>query len=75
VHKFVPDRQIAELVARGLREGRSLRAICEALVKAAKKNGGHDDASALLVLRRPWFTPLQSLGERLASAWQRWARR
>jgi serine/threonine protein phosphatase PrpC len=75
VHKFVPDRQIAELVGRGLREDRSLRAICEALVKAAKKNGGHDDASALLVLRRPWFTPLQSLGERLAHAWQRWVRR
>jgi formylglycine-generating enzyme required for sulfatase activity/serine/threonine protein phosphatase PrpC len=55
VHKFVPDDQIANIVADGLGEGRSLETICGALVRTAKSNGGHDDASALLVLRRPWL--------------------
>jgi len=57
VHKFVSDEQIAELVSTGISNGNSLEAICNALVHAAKRNGSHDDASALLVLRRPWFAP------------------
>lgn len=55
VHKFVPDEQIAQVVSAGFTEGRSLEAICGALVRAAKANGSRDDASALLVLRRPWL--------------------
>jgi len=54
VHKFVGDEQIANVVSDGLSEGRSLETICGALVRTAKGNGSHDDASALLVLRRPW---------------------
>jgi serine/threonine protein phosphatase PrpC len=57
VHNFVPDDQIADLVSAGFDNGKSLASICGSLVSAAKKNGGHDDASALLVLRRPWFGP------------------
>jgi PPM family protein phosphatase len=56
VHKFVSDDEISAVVSRGLKDGRSLKAICRALVHTAKQNGGDDDASALLVLRRPWFT-------------------
>jgi serine/threonine protein phosphatase PrpC len=55
VHKFVADREIADIVGRGLAERQPLKAICTALVAAAKRNGSHDDASALLVQRRPWF--------------------
>ena len=55
VHKFVRDEQIANVVSAGLDQGRSLETICGALVRTAKTNGGHDDASALLVLRRPWL--------------------
>ena len=55
VHKFVRDEQIANIVSDGVGEGRSLETICGALVRTAKGNGGHDDASALLVLRRPWI--------------------
>ncbi len=66
VHKFVSDEQIAEVVSDGLGEGNSLETICDALVHAAKTNGGHDDASALLVLRRPWFTPRWAYGCALA---------
>ena len=66
VHKFVSDEQIAEVVGGGLGKGRSLNSICNALVRAAKKNGSHDDASALLVLRRPWFAPIASLAKWLA---------
>jgi protein phosphatase len=62
VHKFVSDEQIADVVSGGLGDGRSLETICDALVHAAKKNGSHDDASALLVLRRPWFTPRWAYG-------------
>jgi protein phosphatase len=61
LHKFVPDDQMAEVVSGGLRRGSSLESICRALVRAAQRNGGHDDASVLLVLRRPWFSPLRSL--------------
>jgi serine/threonine protein phosphatase PrpC len=63
VHKFVSDEQIAEVIGGGLGNGRSLGSICNALVRAAKKNGSHDDASALLVLRRPWFAPIASLAK------------
>jgi len=66
VHKFVSDRQIADVVGGGLGSGNSLGAICNALVRAAKRNGSHDDASALLVLRRPWFAPIVSLAKWLA---------
>ena len=59
LHKFVADEQIANIVADGLGEDRSLETICGALVRTAKSNGSHDDASALLVLRRP----------RLAARW------
>ncbi|HEX5613025.1 MAG TPA: SUMF1/EgtB/PvdO family nonheme iron enzyme, partial [Burkholderiales bacterium] len=55
LHKFVPDEQIADVVSSGFSEGRSLEAICGALVRTAKTNGSRDDASALLVLRRPWL--------------------
>ena len=55
VHKFVPDEQIAELVSAGLGDKQSLEIICGELVRAAKRNGSQDDASALLVMRRPWF--------------------
>lgn len=55
VHKFVADEQIASVVSDGLCGGRSLESICGALVHTAKNNGSHDDASALLVLRRPWL--------------------
>jgi PPM family protein phosphatase len=55
VHKFVADTEIADIVRRGLAERQPLKAICTALVAAAKRNGSHDDASALLVQRRPWF--------------------
>ena len=57
VHKFVSNGEIADLVGRGRGGGSSLAAICDSLVQAAKRNGSQDDASALLVLRRPWFTP------------------
>jgi protein phosphatase len=68
VHKFVSDEQITDVVAGGLNEGNSLETICDALVRTAKKNGSHDDASALLVLRRPWFTPRWAYGCALAAA-------
>jgi protein phosphatase len=55
VHKFVVDKEIADIVGRGLMERQPLKAICAALVVAAKRNGSHDDASALLVQRRPRF--------------------
>ena len=55
VHKFVADEQIASVVSDGLCGGNSLETICGALVHTAKSNGSHDDASALLVLRRPWL--------------------
>src|SRR6185436_15950239 len=57
VHKFVRDEQIANVVSDGLADGRSLETICGTLVRTAKSNGSHDDASALLVLRRPWLAP------------------
>jgi serine/threonine protein phosphatase PrpC len=66
VHKFISDEQIADVVSGGLSEGSSLETICDALVRAAKRNGSHDDASALLVLRRPWFTPRWAYGCALA---------
>jgi len=66
VHKFVSDEQIADVVSGGLSDGSSLETICYALVHAAKRNGSHDDASALLVLRRPWFTPRWAYGCALA---------
>ena len=55
LHKFVPDDQIAGIVSNGLGDRKSLEYICGELVRTAKKNGSQDDASALLVLRRPWF--------------------
>src|SRR6185295_17226753 len=66
VHKFVSDSEIAELVARGLARGSPLKAICDGLVQAARRNGSHDDASALLVLRRPWRAPAWLYGCALA---------
>lgn len=54
VHKFVADSEIAGIVANGLVAGRPLKAICAALVAAAKKNGSRDDASALLAQRQSW---------------------
>jgi protein phosphatase len=70
VHKFVSDEQMADVVAGGLRRGSSLASICGALVQAAKSNGGHDDASALLVLRRPWIGPLRLLAQSLVRRWR-----
>lgn len=55
VHKFVSPEQISDMVSVGLTRGPSLEAICATLVQAAKTNGSYDDASALLVLRHPWF--------------------
>jgi len=57
VHKFVRDEQLANVISDGLADGRSLETICGTLVRTAKSNGSHDDASALLVLRRPWLAP------------------
>jgi PPM family protein phosphatase len=62
IHKFVSDEQIAEVVSDGLGDGSSLETICDALVHAAQRNGSRDDASALLVMRRPWFTPRWAYG-------------
>jgi protein phosphatase len=56
VHKFVADSEIADIIGKGLADGRPLKTICAALVAAAKLNGGHDDASALLVQRQPWLS-------------------
>jgi protein phosphatase len=75
VHKFVSDEQMADVVAGGLRRGSSLASICGALVHAAKRNGSLDDASALLVLRRPWFAPVRSLARRLVRRWRESRRR
>jgi PPM family protein phosphatase len=72
VHKFVSDDQIADVVSDGLSDGSSLESICDALVQAAKRNGSHDDASALLVLRRPWFTPRWFYGCALAAVLLLW---
>ena len=72
VHKFAPDDQIADIVSAGLSDGSSLETICNALVQAAKRNGSHDDASALLVLRRPWFTPRWFYGCALAAVLLLW---
>ena len=72
VHKYVSDEQMAQLVAGGLKEGRSLEGICGALVRAAKRNGSHDDASALLVMRRPWIASLRAMVNDLAAAWHKW---
>jgi serine/threonine protein phosphatase PrpC len=66
LHKFVSDEQIAEIVASGIGSGIPLASICSALVLAAKRNGSHDDASALLVLRQPWFASVAELAKRLA---------
>jgi serine/threonine protein phosphatase PrpC len=55
VHKFVDDMEIANIVAKGLAGQQPLKLICNDLVAAAKSNGSHDDASALLVQRQPWL--------------------
>jgi protein phosphatase len=70
VHKFVSDEQMAEVVAGGLGRGSSLASICGALVRAAKSNGSHDDASALLVLRRPWFVSARARVQHLVRRWR-----
>jgi protein phosphatase len=72
VHKFVSDEQIADVVSGGLSGGSSLETICDELVHAAKRNGSHDDASALLVMRRPWFTPRWAYGCALAAVLLLW---
>jgi protein phosphatase len=72
VHKFVSDEQIADVVTGGISDGSSLETICDALVHAAKRNGSHDDASALLVLRRPWFTPRWAYACTLAAVLLLW---
>ncbi len=53
VHKYVPDEDIARLVSSNLAGRKPLEKICDALVRLAKTNGSQDDASALLVMRRP----------------------
>lgn len=73
VHKFVDDAQIADIVGRGLRDKRSLKRICSALVGAAQNNGSQDDASALLVLHRPWFGSAWLLPCAVVSAILLWA--
>jgi protein phosphatase len=70
VHRFISSEEIADLVSRGLDAGGSLEAICEALVHAARRNGSQDDASALLVLRRPWFASLRSIARSIAGTWR-----
>jgi hypothetical protein len=60
------DEQIADVVfGRSQRRAVRWRRSAVRCVHAAKSNGSHDDASALLVLRRPWFTPLRSLAQRV----------
>jgi protein phosphatase len=70
LHKFVSDEQMAQLIAGGIESGSSLASICNTLVRAAKRNGSHDDASALLVLRQPWFTPIAELAKWLAARYR-----
>lgn len=70
VHRFISDEEIADLVSRGLGAGGSLEAVCDALVHAARRNGSQDDASALLVLRRPWFASLRSMAGSIARTWR-----
>jgi protein phosphatase len=55
IHKYVSDGEIADIVSRGMASNASLDRICSVLAGTAKSNGGDDDASALLVLRRSWF--------------------
>src|SRR5258706_1912657 len=66
LHKFVSDEQMAEVISSGIGSGSSLASICNTLVRAAKRNGGHDDSSALLVLIEPWFTPIRAFANWLA---------
>jgi len=70
VHRFISDEEIADLVSRGLGAGGSLEGVCDALVRAARRNGSQDDASALLVLRRPWFASLRSIAGGIARTWR-----
>ena len=72
VHRFVSDDEMAGIVSSGLRNGDSLRTICSRLVQAARRNGGRDDASALLVMRRQWFRPRWLYGCALAAALLLW---
>jgi protein phosphatase len=55
LHKFVDDQAIMEICADGLSNEKSLAEICRILVETAKRNGSHDDVSALLVLRHRWY--------------------
>ena len=73
VHKFVSDDEMAgcrfeRTQEREFAEKRS----ASRLVHAAKRNGSRDDASALLVMRRPWFTPRWMYGCALAAALLLW---
>ena len=70
VHRFISDEEIAGLVSRGLGAGESLEEVCDALVHAARRNGSQDDASALLVLRRPWFASLRAIASGIARTWR-----
>lgn len=70
VHRFISDEEIADLVSRGLGGGETLEEICDALVHAARRHGSKDDASALLVLRRPWFATLRSIASDIARTWR-----
>jgi len=55
LHKFVDDKTLMEYCAEGMRREASLSEICRVLVEAAKRNGSHDDISALLVFRHRWY--------------------
>jgi serine/threonine protein phosphatase PrpC len=59
VHKFVPDRALAAITESELLDGASLKQVCGTLARTARQNGSHDDASVLLVRRRPWFGAAQ----------------
>lgn len=55
LHKFVANAELAALVGEALRNGTGLEPICRLLVRAAQRNGSHDDVSAVLVYRHPWL--------------------
>lgn len=57
LHKFLPQAELQDLLQRGLAANLAEQDICQNLVRAAKRNGSHDDVTALLALRRPGLRP------------------
>ena len=53
LHKFVSDANLVNFVRNASSDG--VAVTCKRLVDAAVANGGHDDATALIAIRRPFF--------------------